>query len=80
MTEKLKELLTESGFRLVKGETDRVLSMNVESTWTKNFSLRPMNKRKTCTHMFYAYSSDEVKNSSSKVRIAGQVMWKCHYE
>ncbi len=31
MKEKLKELLTESGFRIVKGETDRVLSMNVES-------------------------------------------------
>lgn len=31
MTEKIKELLTESGFRLVKGEADRVLSMNVDS-------------------------------------------------
>ena len=31
MTEKLKELLTESGFRLVKGESERVLSMNVDS-------------------------------------------------
>lgn len=31
MTEKIKELLTESGFRLVKGESDRVLSMNVDS-------------------------------------------------
>lgn len=31
MTEKIKALLSESGFRLVKGEADRVLSMNVES-------------------------------------------------
>jgi hypothetical protein len=31
MTEKLKELLTESGFRLVKGESERVLAMNVDS-------------------------------------------------
>ncbi len=31
MTEKIKELLTESGFRIVKGEADRVLTMNVDS-------------------------------------------------
>lgn len=31
MTEKIKELLTESGFRIVKGEAPRVLSMNVDS-------------------------------------------------
>jgi hypothetical protein len=31
MTEKIKELLTESGFRLVKGGADRVLAMNVDS-------------------------------------------------
>lgn len=31
MTEKLKELLTESGFRIVKGESSRVLSLNVDS-------------------------------------------------
>ncbi len=31
MTEKIKELLTESGFRIVKGEANRVLSMNVDS-------------------------------------------------
>jgi hypothetical protein len=31
MTEKLKELLTESGFRIVKGEADRVLALNVDS-------------------------------------------------
>jgi hypothetical protein len=31
MTEKIKELLSESGFRLVKGETSRVLVMNVDS-------------------------------------------------
>lgn len=31
MKEKLKELLTESGFRLVKSESSRVLSMNVDS-------------------------------------------------
>lgn len=31
MTEKLKELLTESGFKIVKGEATRVLSLNVDS-------------------------------------------------
>jgi hypothetical protein len=31
MTEKIKELLSESGFKIVKGESHRVLSMNVDS-------------------------------------------------
>lgn len=31
MTEKLKELLTEAGFRLVKGDADKVISLNVDS-------------------------------------------------
>ncbi len=31
MQEKIKELLTESGFRIVKGEADKVLSLNVDS-------------------------------------------------
>lgn len=31
MTEKLKELLTEAGFKIVKGNTSKVLSLNVES-------------------------------------------------
>lgn len=31
MTEKLKELLTESGFRLVKGDANKVVSLNVDS-------------------------------------------------
>lgn len=31
MTEKIKALLSESGFRIVKGESKRVLSMNVDS-------------------------------------------------
>lgn len=31
MTEKLKELLTEAGFRIVKGETNKAISLNVDS-------------------------------------------------
>lgn len=31
MTEKIKELVSESGFRIVKGESSRVLSVNVDS-------------------------------------------------
>jgi hypothetical protein len=31
MTEKLKELLTEAGFRIVKGETKKAISLNVDS-------------------------------------------------
>lgn len=31
MTEKLKELLTEAGFKIVKGDTSKVISLNVES-------------------------------------------------
>jgi hypothetical protein len=31
MTEKLKELLTEAGFRIVKGNSDKAISLNVES-------------------------------------------------
>lgn len=31
MTEKLKELLTESGFRIVKGDAEKMISLNVDS-------------------------------------------------
>lgn len=31
MTEKLKELLTEAGFRIVKGDADKAISLNVDS-------------------------------------------------